>query len=64
MDKIVVDLDSDARQCVACGFSESRPQESSAPKEVLTRVSRGASRRVETPAEPVRFIEGSGKDPD
>ena len=25
MDKIVVDLDTDQRECVACGFSEARP---------------------------------------
>ena len=25
MDKIVVDLDTDQRECVACGFTESRP---------------------------------------
>jgi len=25
MDKIVVDLDTDQRECVACGFNESRP---------------------------------------
>ena len=25
MDKIVVNLDTDQRECVACGFSEARP---------------------------------------
>ena len=55
MDRIVVDLDSDRRECVACGFSDERP---TAPvQEPKTRVSRAAARRVETVAEPVRFLE-------
>ena len=69
MDKIVVDLDTDRRECVACGYSEPRPcqersgqersgQESDQPAtELPTRVSRPAARRVETPAEPVRLID-------
>ena len=64
MDKIVVDLDTDRRECVACGYSEPRPgqerpgQESDQPvTEIPTRVSRPAARRVETPAEPVRLID-------
>lgn len=62
MDKIVVDLDTDQRQCVACGFSEARPAdtESSASPgagELNTRVSRPAARRVETPAEPVKLMD-------
>lgn len=69
MDKIVIDLDTDRRECVACGYSEPRPgqarpgqerpgQESDQPvTEILTRVSRPAARRVETPAEPVRLID-------
>lgn len=56
MDRIVIDLDSDRRECVACGFSEERPQ---APEsaELPTRVSRAAARRVETPAEVVTLID-------
>ncbi|MCB1697945.1 MAG: YheV family putative metal-binding protein [Pseudomonadales bacterium] len=69
MDKIVVDLDTDQRECVACGFTEPRPGDPSAPpadavpapagvgRELPTRVSRPAARRVETPAEPVRLVE-------
>lgn len=69
MDKIVVDLDTDQRECVACGFSEARPgdrpdtpaapggKSEAAVKELPTRVSRAAARRVETPAEPVRLVD-------
>ena len=64
MDKIVVDLDTDHRECVACGYTEQRPgqerpgQENSVPiTELPTRVSRPAARRVETPAEPVRLVD-------
>jgi hypothetical protein len=56
MDKIVVDLDSDQRECVACGFSEDRPL-APAPQEVKTRVSRASARRVETAAEVVRLVD-------
>lgn len=66
MDKILVDLDTDQRRCVSCGFSEERPgvpttspQMVTPPKltELPTRVSRAAARRVETPAERVTLIE-------
>lgn len=62
MDKIVVDLDTDQRECVACGFSEARPADagrstSSGAGELSTRVSRPAARRVETPAEPVKLMD-------
>ena len=56
MDKIVVDLDTDLRECVSCGFSEERPQGGPAA-EVATRVSRAAARRVETPAEAVTLVD-------
>ncbi|MFK8042156.1 YheV family putative metal-binding protein [Congregibacter sp.] len=58
MDKIVVDLDTDERECVACGFREGRPAVS-APEEVKTRVNRASARRVETPAEVVRLLDPS-----
>ncbi len=62
MDKIVVDLDTDQRECVACGFSEARPGDPSAPRgELPTRVSRAAARRVETPAEVVTLIDPAKK---
>lgn len=71
MDKIVVDLDSDQRECVACGFSDARPGDkatgdgaasskgpvSATISELPTRVNRPAARRVETPAEAVRLID-------
>ena len=64
MDKIVVDLDTDQRECVACGFVEARPgntateaQAETASRELPTRVSRPAARRMDTTAEPVRLVE-------
>ncbi len=58
MDKIVVDLETDRRECVACGFSEARPSEASGvTRELQTRVNRPAARRVETPADPVRLVD-------
>lgn len=59
MDKIVVDLETDARHCISCGFSEARPAaDQSAPiSDVPTRVNRAAARRVETPSEAVRLID-------
>jgi len=56
MDTIVVDRETDLRECVACGFSDPRPKDPLAP-EPATRVSRPAARRVETAAEVVRFLE-------
>jgi uncharacterized metal-binding protein (TIGR02443 family) len=62
MDKIVVDLDSDLRECVACGFSEGRPAEgptaqANTSPELSTRVSRPAARRVETPAQVITLVD-------
>lgn len=57
MDRIVVDMDSEQRECVACGFSEDRPQETPGPGELPTRVSRPAARRVETPAQAITLID-------
>lgn len=60
MDKIVVDLDTDQRHCVSCDFSEDRPAyspKSTSDKELQTRVSRAAARRVETPAEVVTLVD-------
>lgn len=60
MDRIVVDLDTDQRECVSCGFSEARPADTAEQTgEVPTRVSRAAARRVETPAEAVTLIDPS-----
>lgn len=61
MDKIVVDMDTQTRECVACDFSEARPGDEAAPGELPTRVSRAAARRVETPAEVVTLVD-SGAD--
>ncbi len=58
MDKIVVDMDTDTRSCIACGFSEGRPTEDG-NSELPTRVNRASARRVETPAEAVTLIDPS-----
>ena len=61
MDKIVVNLDTDTRHCVSCDFSEERPDSQASPAgkapELSTRVTRPASRRVETPAEVVTLVD-------
>jgi len=57
MDKIVVDLDTQRRECVACDFSEARPEDGLKQQELPTRVSRPAARRVETPAEVVTLVD-------
>lgn len=70
MDKIVVDLDTDQRICVSCGFCEPRPglpegapvDKAAKPAEIPTRVSRAAARRVETPAEAITIIDISSED--
>ncbi|HKK23344.1 MAG TPA: YheV family putative metal-binding protein [Pseudohaliea sp.] len=55
MDRLVVDLATDRRECVACGFSEARPEPPTA--EVPTRVTRAAARRKDTAAEAVTLID-------
>ena len=54
VDRLVVDMTTDARSCVECGFSEKRPQDVTV--EPVTRVTRGSARLVETVAEPVRMM--------
>ncbi len=61
MDRIIVDMDTQTRECVACDFVEARPGDS-AVQELPTRVSRAAARRVEAPAETVTLIDPSMKD--
>ena len=58
MDKIVVDSDTDLRECVSCDFSEARPSDKDAPDPVepRTRVNRPAARRVETVAEVITLV--------
>ncbi len=68
MDKIVIDLDTDQRVCVNCGFAEDRPGLPAAEivqksPELPTRVSRAAARRVQTPAEAITLIDAKdGRD--
>ena len=53
-DRLVVDMETDERSCVECGFKEKRPQQVAV--EPTTRVTRGSARLVETVAEPVRLM--------
>ena len=55
MDKLVVDGAAGERECVSCGFRDSRP--GTEVRELRTRVNRPSARRVETPAEPVQIIQ-------
>lgn len=55
MDSIVVDMASEQRECVACGFSEARPADTPR-QEPRTRVNSPA-RRSDTPAEAVRVLD-------
>ena len=65
LDKIVVDMDTDRRLCVSCGFSEERPGPPSGttgarvqqPSELPTRGGRASARRVETPAEAITLVD-------
>lgn len=57
MDRIVINLDTDTRHCLACDFEEARPPPPAATQELPTRVSRPAARRVETPAEAVTIMD-------
>ena len=50
----MVDLETDERSCIECGFAEKRPQQ--VTEEPTTRVTRGSARLVETVAEPVRLM--------
>jgi Zn ribbon nucleic-acid-binding protein len=61
MDRLLVDLDTDRRECVACGFADERPDGASTAAEVPTRVTRASARRAETPAEAVTLLD-SGRD--
>ena len=54
MDRLVVDMETDERSCIECGFKEQRPQQ--VAEEPTTRVTRGSARLVETVAEPVRLM--------
>ena len=62
MDKTVVDLDTDRRECVACGFSDARP--GTVEQELPTRVTRAAARRIETPEEVVTLLDPSADSKD
>ena len=55
MDRMVIDVSTDERRCIACGFVEARPDASATMP--ATRVTRAAARRVETEAEAVRLLD-------
>ena len=57
MDKLRIDTETQERECVNCGFSDSRPV--SPVSEPATRVNRPAARLVETRVESVRLVESS-----
>ena len=59
MDKLVVDSDTEQRECVSCGFADARPSET--PAEIKTRVNQPV-RRVDTAAEPVKLVQPSPSD--
>ena len=61
MDRIVVDLENDQRECIACGFSDARPA-GPPPGELGTRVTRAAARRSETPADVVTLVDPAASD--
>ena len=64
MDTIVVDRETDRRECVACGFREARPRDSAVTAmEPRTRVNR-PRRQVETDAEVVRLVDPAAADRD
>ena len=55
MDTIVVDADTDERECVTCGFHEGRPKDGPV-QEPRTRVNQPV-RRSDAPVEAVRLME-------
>jgi uncharacterized metal-binding protein (TIGR02443 family) len=57
-DKLLIDSETDQRECVKCGFHDQRPKEGGAT-ELQTRVTRPAARRTETPVEAVTLIDPS-----
>jgi len=57
MDKIVVDPQTDTRRCVSCGFADDRPADKGPDQEVVTRVSRGSARRIDTPAQTIKIVD-------
>ncbi len=60
MDKLVVDLEGNQRECVSCGYRDERPSEDQA--ELRTRVNRPA-RRQDAESEPVTLIQPSPRPP-
>lgn len=55
MDKLVVDSETELRECVSCGFSDPRPRQT--PGELKTRVNRPAARLVDTAAEVIKLVD-------
>jgi uncharacterized metal-binding protein (TIGR02443 family) len=60
MDRIVVSVDGEERECIDCGYTDARPE--GPTQEVPTRVTRASARRVETAFEPVRLLDPGKSD--
>jgi hypothetical protein len=57
MDRIIVAPDGETRSCVACDYTDARPEDTTQPNLPATRVERPAARLTETPAQVVKFID-------
>ena len=57
MDKLVVYLEDNRRECVSCGYGDDRPGDSSIDSELKTRVTRASARHIDTPAQPVKIVD-------
>lgn len=61
MDKLLVDSDTNRRECISCGYGDERP--TAAQTELRTRVNR-PQRLQETAPEPVRLLNPDDEKPD
>ena len=60
MDKLVVDLEGNHRECVSCGYTDERPKQ--AQSELRTRVNR-PRRRQDIEAQPVKLVQPPSSNP-
>lgn len=61
MDKLLVDSETNRRECVSCGYGDARPAD--AQTELRTRVNR-PGRLQDTAPEPVRLVDPDDKGSD
>lgn len=59
MDRILVSADGETRECIDCGFTDARPEDTLKP--LPTRVTRASARRTETAPEVVRLLDPGAK---